>query len=248
MPEAVTFIHAPKCGGTSVGSALRARYIYSQATISLEESAALQVLLWPKATGLERFYREFEIRDMMMARLVMKGVRCISAHARYNPNLRAAEARPRRYVTVLREPVSRFLSHYLYVRRRHPVSVEGDTIDAFLESEQARRYGSEYLFYFAGRYQAGELDVDALIRSACVNLEGFDLVGDTARMDDFRQRVEQLLGVRLLKLQRNMRPEGSGPRFSATQLQRAREICAPDIAIYEHAMSARPSPPEQSGH
>lgn len=239
MPEAVTFIHAPKCGGTSVGSALRVRYIHSQATISLAESAALQGLLWPDATGVERFYREFEIRDMMMARLVMKGVRCISAHARYNPALRAAEARPRRYVTVLREPVSRFLSHYLYVRRRHPGSVEGDTIEAFLESEQARRFGSEYLFYFAGRYQVGEPDVEALVRTACANLESFDLVGDTARMDDFRRGVERLLGVRLLRLNRNRRPAGSGPRFSEAQMRRVREICAPDLAIYEHAMSAR---------
>ena len=91
MPEAVTFIHAPKCGGTSVGSALRARYLFSQATISLEESAALRALLWPEAAGIERLYREFEIRDVMMARLVMRGVRCISAHARYNPVLRGAE-------------------------------------------------------------------------------------------------------------------------------------------------------------
>ena len=239
MPEAVTFIHAPKCGGTSVGSALRVRYLYSQATISLKESAALAALLWPEATGVERFYREFEIRDMMMARLVMKGVRCISAHARYNAELRAAEERPRRYVTVLREPVSRFFSHYLYVRRRHPESVEGDSLEAFLESEQARRFGSEYLFYFAGRYQVGEADVGALVRTACAHLDSFDVVGDTARMDGFRRDVERVLGVRLLKLQRNKRPAGSRPGFSEVQLQRVREICAPDLAIYEHAVSAK---------
>lgn len=239
MAEAVTFIHAPKCGGTSVGSALRARYLYSQATISLKESTALQRLLWPEATGLERFYREFEIRDMMMARLVMKGVRCISAHARYNPALRLAEKQTRRYVTVLRDPVSRFVSHYLYLKRRHPKSVDGDSLEAFLESEQARRFGSEYLFYFAGRYQVGEPDVGGLVRTACANLESFDVVGDTARMDAFRKDVERVLGVRLLKLQRNKRPVGSRPGFSEAQLRRVREICAPDLAIYEHAMRAR---------
>ena len=239
MPEAVTFIHAPKCGGTSVGSALRVRYLYSQATVSLKESAALQALLWPEATGIERFYREFEIRDQMMARLVMRGVRCISAHARYNPALRAAERRPRRYVTVLREPVSRFVSHYLYVKRHHPDSVEGSEIESFLESEQARRFGSEYLFYFAGRYQVGETEVGGLVRTACENLDSFDVVGDTAKMDAFRESVERTLGVRLLRLQRNMRPAGSQPGFSEPQMRRVREICAPDLAIFEHAMSVK---------
>jgi hypothetical protein len=210
------------------------RYILSQATIPLAESAALQGLLWPKATGVERFYREFEIRDVMMAQLVAKGVHCISAHARYNSTLRAAEERPRRYVTVLREPVSRFLSHYLYVRRRHPESIEGDTVEAFLASDQARRFGSEYLFYFGGRYQIGEPDIAALVRRACISLDSFDLVGDTARMEDFRRGVERLLGVRLLRLNRNRRPAGAPPRFSEAQMRRVREICAPDLAIYAH--------------
>jgi len=239
MSEAVTFIHTPKCGGTSVGSALRARYFWSQATVSLKESADLQALLWPEANGIERFYREFEIRDVMMARLVRNGVRCISAHARYNPSIRAAEARPRRYVTVLREPVSRFVSHYLYLGRRHPESVEGDSIDAFLATEQAKRFGSEYLFYFAGRYQVGEADVQGLVRTACTNLESFDVVGDAGQMDAFRAEVGRVLGVRLLKLERNKRPTGSGQRFSEEQMRRVREICAPDLAIYEAAMSAR---------
>jgi hypothetical protein len=175
---------------------------------------------------------------MMMARLVMKGVRCISVHARYNPSLRAAEKRPRRYVTVLREPVSRFVSHYLYVRRRHLGSVEGDSLDAFLDSEQARRFGSEYLFYFAGRYQVGEADVDGLVQTACDNLDTFDVVGDTARMDAFRSNVGRALGVRLLKLQRNQRPAGSGSGFSEQQMRRIREICAPDLAIYDRVMTA----------
>lgn len=196
----------------------------------------MQALLWPGATGVERFYREFEIRDVMLARLVMRGVRCISAHVRYNPVLRSTEERPRRYVTVLREPVSRFVSHYLYVKRRHPESVEGDSLGAFLDSEQARRFGSEYLFYFAGRYQVGEADVGGLVRTACTNLESFDVVGDTARMDAFRKDVERVLGVRLLKLRRNSRPTESDPGLSEAQLRRVREICAPDLAIYEHAV------------
>ena len=79
--------------------------------------------------------------------------------------------------------------------------------------------------------------MSGLVRTACLNLDSFDVVGDTARMEAFRKDVERVLGVRLLKLQRNRRPADSGPGFSEAQLRRVREICAPDLAIYEHALS-----------
>ena len=153
--------------------------------------------------------------------------------------LRAAEVRPRRYVTVLREPVSRFLSHYLYVKRRHPGSVEGDSIEAFLESEQARRFGSEYLFYFAGRYQVGESDLGAWCGPPATTSIASTWSATPRGWTRSAKAWSGLLGVRLLKLQRNMRPAGSGPGFSEAQMRRVREICAPDLAIYEHAISLK---------
>ena len=239
MPHAVTFIHAPKCGGTSVGSALRARYFFSQATINLHESAVITAMLYPDAAGVARVRREFDIRDAMMAQLVRRKVQCISAHSRYHPGIRELDPLPRHYITILREPVERFVSHYLYLQRRHPESVQGASVDEFLDSEQAQRLGSEYLFYFSRNHQVGEHDTTALIETACNALSTFDEVGDTSEMGAFRARVERVLGVRLLRLNRNRRPSGTEPGFSAAQLSRVRDICQPDLEIYEFARTMR---------
>lgn len=235
MPQAVIFIHAPKCGGTSVGSALRGRYIHSQATINLQHSAATSALLYPDATGTDRIHREFDVRDVMLAQLVRRRIQCISAHTRYQPSVRRADPIKRKYITVLRDPVARFVSHFLYLQRRHPDSVEGNTLDSFLDSEQALRLGSEYLFYFARTHQIGHMDTAPLIQEACENLSTFDVVGDTSEMDAFRQKVERSLGVRLLKLNRNRRPTDTKPAFSAVEIDRIRDLCKPDLEIYDFA-------------
>jgi hypothetical protein len=62
----LVYIHVPKCGGTSFGSALRLRYCYSQATIRLRESRALQQALYPEAKGLDRIRREYQLRDVLL--------------------------------------------------------------------------------------------------------------------------------------------------------------------------------------
>ncbi|MEM9435149.1 MAG: hypothetical protein AAGA12_14620 [Pseudomonadota bacterium] len=235
MPNPVAFIHTPKCGGTSIGSALRARYFLSQATINLKESRSLQALLYPDAAGVARIGHEFDVRDVMLAQLVGRKVCCISAHTRYHPGIRRTDPLNRKYITVLREPISRFISHLHYVKRRHPESLEGESVDAFLDSDQAFRFGSEYLFYFARSHQLGHPDVNHLIDTACKNLTTFDVVGDTTRMPYFRSKVERELGVRLLPLKRNRRPSGAMPSFSDAQLTRIRQICEPDLAVYEFA-------------
>lgn len=81
--------------------------------------------------------------------------------------------------------------------------------------------------------------MDGLVRTASANLESFDVVGDTGRMDAFREEVGRVLGVRLLKLARNQRPSGGRPEFLDEQMRRVRDICAPDLEIYENAMSRK---------
>ena len=226
------FIHVPKCGGTSVGSALRARCFWSQATVSIHESTRLTDLLWPEVEGVERIYREYEVRDILAAQLVGKRVRCIAGHTRFRPEF-LSNLEKRHFVTVLRDPVSRFISHYEYIMRRHRESLSGSDFDEFLQSDQARRFGSEYLFYFSGSYQIGLEDTRSAVDEACQNLSRLDLVGDLSQLDTFRKDLGELLGVWIPRWNRNRKPRHAERKFSQDQLKQIEELCAPDIAIYE---------------
>lgn len=235
LGKPVVYIHAPKCGGTTIGSALRLRYAYSQATIPLPQSTAITRRLWPDATGNEAIYREHEVRDVLMADHLRKGVKCLSAHIRFNPALRRT-APGYTFATLLREPTSRFISHYYYSLRRFPETERARSIDDFLDTAEALRYGSMYLFYFSMKFQAEAVPLAEHITSARENLASFDLVGTLENLDTFQARLESKLGVKIYPITRNTKPAGEKPpKLTAEQRTRIEELCAPDIEIYQLA-------------
>lgn len=232
----LVYIHVPKCGGTSFGSALRLRFFYSQATISLSESRALQMKLNPDAQGLERIKIEYSQRDALLARLLERRVRCISAHARYNPDLHAAYRDRSSFVTLLREPVDRFVSHYHYLQRHHPDSTRASPLEAFLDTQDAQRLAAQFLFYF-GRTLPFETNCpDKAIANAKQALERFALVGDLSRPEAFHRALAGLVRGPIPMMKRN-RALARPARPDGDTLRRVRDLCAADTAIYDHAQS-----------
>lgn len=238
MLHSLVYIHVPKCGGTSFGSALRLRYFYSQATIALGESRAVQSALYPAAHGLARIKAEYAVRDVMLAHLLAQNYRCISVHARYHPDLHDKYRGSSTYVTLLRHPVDRFLSHYHYLRRHHPSADRAATLDAFLDSQDAARLGAQYLFYFGRTLPFETNDLDQAIETAKSALGQFTLIGDLSRARSFHKALNALSGIPVPALHRNRAPR-PGCLPDGDLMRRLCAICSPDIAIYEHAQTLR---------
>jgi hypothetical protein len=208
----ILYIHVPKCGGSSFGAALRARYFWSQATIELAAPAA----------ATDPVAARYAARAEALRQLVTRRVRCIAAHARYDTALHDGAARDYAHVTLLRDPVARFVSHYHYLQRRHPDPSRPDTLAAFLQTRDATRLATQYLFYFGGA--AGTV---AAARTA---LARFALVGDLAEPERFARGLRQLTGTPLPRLRRNRAP--SPTRVPEALRPRIEALCAPDLEIW----------------
>ena len=221
----LVFTHVPKCGGTAVDDALRRHYPKHHRA----EIAALATRNAAEESG--RDLRELRT-DVLRYHLHHPSYAYLAGHVPIDRS--TLEAHPNwAFVTLLRDPVERWISNYLYNRykpdRDHfAVNL---CLDDFLESERAAHYGRFYLEYFGGR--AGTVD------SALRCLEAMALVGTLESLENWRAAFADRYGMYLRIAPRNLRPAAaSGTRIDTVQRQRIEALCAPDRAVYA-ALTAR---------
>ena len=226
----IIYIHVPKCGGSSFGPALRLRYLTSHACIALNEGD-------PRLTGTDRILSDYSARRRALRAHVEAGKRLIKGHVQYDAQLHEGAARDYRFVTMLRDPVDRFVSHYHYIQRKHPDPGRASTLEGFLDTPDAQRLASQYLFYFGGHWQGPGVNARVLIDRAIRNLTRFELVGDLASPEVFLSGLRRLTLTPLLHLRRNLAPV---PLSVPTKLRpRIEALCAADIAIYQSQIARR---------
>lgn len=234
-PSRVVFHHAPKCGGTSVGRALRKRYILSQTTVLPEATYAAEALLAPDAAPSDLRQRTETLRERMLLYHLAAGVDCISAHVRFSEAAWRAYGDQVRFITMLRDPTARFLSHYRWSHGRP----EGyahipEDFETFLESETAQHLGAFYVFFFSGLPPDADMrSADALAR-AQANLDRFHVVGFLDRLTEFKANVCDTVGVRLRIGHEN---RAQSPTLAGLERyeQQLAALTAPDRAFYDYA-------------
>lgn len=224
----IVYIHVPKCGGSSFGAALRLRYALSQATIPLG-------LGDPTLPEMARTLSDYSNRDLVLQHLLQRKIRCIAGHVRYDAGLHALSGY--HFVTLLRDPAQRFVSHYRYLQRRHPDPARADTLDAFVESPEARHIAAQYLFYFARESLDSCRNLGSALVRARRNLSRFALIGDLSDPAGFARGLRHLTGLPLPVLHRNRAP--TRPELPTALWRRIDKLTAADRAIYDAARSLR---------
>jgi hypothetical protein len=143
------------------------------------------------------------------------------------------------FVTTLRDPVRRWISHYYYNRYLSPEHYGIDLpLDEFLETDRARGIGRMYTAYLVGpeRMPDDGPVPESLRQQARRNLERIDVVGIVDEMDELCHDIEETFGIEIDPKHRNRSPAPEGAKeVSSEQRERIRELCEPDRELYEFA-------------
>ena len=236
----MVFFHVMKCGGTSVRDGLSTGITGARdgpEVFELDGEAA-------KASAGGRDPDNWKFRDALLPYMLRTTrPRVVLGHFRYRNAYRELMD-DAHFVTVLRDPLERIVSLYKYrlYKEGVDVAVTGG-FDEFIGSKRWAKEGHAYVATFCGD-SALDPRSDAAVAAAVANLGRFAVVGFTEALDDFSHRVRACAGapVSISLLNASPAPRTHLDREIEGAADRLREICAPDLQVYEHVrtMLSRP--------
>lgn len=222
-------MHIPKCGGTSLKKSL-IQAVEGNNTFDLDAHASKYVAdLFHKEESLHKFRHKLMLYAMASGRYNL-----IMGHALFSQKDFRPFFNKFSFISVVRDPVERFLSHYFYNRHKSSDHYKLDEgLEEFLASDQAKGFGNYLVRYFSGRDKKDDLD------TAISNLNHFSVIGTLEDLPKFQKDFKKEFGKQLNIKHSNENPVGASDRnklLTGGQMELVREFCKDDTVIYDHIL------------
>jgi hypothetical protein len=232
--ERIFFLHIPKCGGTSIDFAI-------ENSIQFENKDKQHFNLDFKASHetSNALRKPAFRRDLLYYLMSSQQYRYISGHFAFSSEAINQFNQEWKSVTLLREPVSRWISNYFFNRYKSGDHFKIEySLDEHLKTKRAIRSGQTYLNLLANESIKDGSGLENYIQQAVENLEKFSVIGILEDLDSLRQDFKECFGAQLRIPKRNTNPLNKSHQkeiISSEMKEKICEICQPDIIIYEAA-------------
>lgn len=215
----IAFIHIAKCGGISIDNALRRQFAkpgekrlcrttsiagslasFGQHVDTLEGSCDFSEHHLKQLQSILRYYLDLQQSY-------------ISGHWGVTPELLEQYADSTDFITVLRDPVARFKSNYIFNKLSNGLSImqpnklnnddlitEANTI---LFGRRGWQMANTQTAFITGRYPKNQLDAQNLQMCFEQQLKKFKVVGFLEKIDEFELSCQAKIGTKVSIKQRN---------------------------------------------
>ena len=239
----VFFCHVPKCAGVSLSKAIFSAVYpaFFKATrftgfIDMKASQVSEQLL---GIDMMRARESQLISHLESPHMVYTNGHCIA-----RPDVVGKYYKHWHFVTVLRDPIDRFISEYVYNRYKSSQWQKHDSdISVYLNSDAALTSGMTYARYFSGITDANAIAErkGSVVDAAVENLRRFSVCGTLDNMEKWEQDFNARFDVRIAIGNRNATPNKQvyhdivdDPQL----MQRIRKLCDVDQRIYDAVKTA----------
>ena len=229
----LVYMHPPKCAGTSIVRSLRIRFLWKGMGLSAHSMRPVLDGCSEQLDYASYQCKAHQAADAVAAHRLVHGTQMVAGHFWYGEYLRMLDTSVHR-MTVLRDPVQRFISHYRYLVWKHGLELE---FAEFLTTDKAKQLGSIYGFYFANRYPATSADEDEIVEVATSTLQTFSVIGDVNDVGGFLRNAKQKIGGPLIRFSTNQTPKSMSSRWDANVTDENRfrimDLTSIDQRIYD---------------
>lgn len=251
MP-ALCYVHLPKCGGQSLVSALRQIY-RGVPHRSTNMGAAITAFNMTYGGDIgDTREREIEwnrYRQSLLILYLETGIPLVYGHHPCGKDILDTFSSTYAFITVLREPVSRFISNYVYDRtgprkEYFPSELNPEKeLEKYLESEEARWMANTQVAMLGG-YIKSDHSFEKSLDEAMKNLTQYTAVGFTEELEKFGTKLQDRLGreLQIGRVNTTRKWENQDSRrfnykslFTDAVRDRIREISKTEYTLYERA-------------
>ncbi|MDJ0662363.1 MAG: sulfotransferase family 2 domain-containing protein [Crocosphaera sp.] len=246
LKQKLIYIHIPKCGGVSLSKALKACYV----TINIRDSNLYKL----NSEACQKVAQTLEEKpltvfdptviklrqELLLYGMSQPNVNYISGHFLFSNIAHEAFHDQYQFITMLRDPVKRWISEYFYNRYKSYGNAKTDLdIEAYINSEAGRSSGQVYSRFLCGLTDVEDYSSADIIDSTKKNLHKFSLVGCIEHLDRFLEQFSQKFGRQLKVGQWNRNPKSKSYQKSVItddMIDHIRELCRSDLEIYNYAV------------
>jgi hypothetical protein len=223
----IIFFHIPKTAGTALVSGLHNAFFDIK-----NPFRRYHFSVCPRASLSKNREQTFSDRiTIAKYGIRLNGVSLVTGHIPYFEVDEALKNHEEwKSLTVLRDPVKRFISEYYYNKRKASNHFKINTnLDDYLASESAVFAGQTYLKWFSPE---GDLEV------AKLNIEQINIIGFQENLGKLTEKLIRDYNLRIRLKKTNKRPSKleneTDTEISDTQMNRIRELCKKDTQLYEY--------------